>query len=96
MSPAPTPLAKDEAEDFADEMVEVRRKNRAFISVIITGAIAYLVGLKAKCAQKNHGLIWISKGGLDVSLHRSNCSFHEAILMYEVARGVRASWVLNH
>lgn len=96
MSPAPTPLAKDEADDFADEMTEVRRKNRAFISVIMSGTIACLDGLGAKRAQENHDLIWISKGGLDVSLHRSNCSFHEAILMYEVARGVRASWVLNH
>ena len=38
VSPAPTPLAKDEADDFADEMVEARRNNglnRAFMSVIM-------------------------------------------------------------
>lgn len=60
VSPAPTPLAKDDDEDLADEMIELRRNNglnRALRSAMMSGAIAYLDGLKAKPRLENDDLI---------------------------------------
>ena len=65
VSPAPTPLAKEEVEDFADERVEGRRNNglhRALISAMISGGIAYLDRLKARSIREHHDLNRDSNG----------------------------------
>lgn len=101
VSPVPTPLAKDEDEDLADEMVEVRRNNglnRALRSAMMSGAIAYLDGMKAKwrLENQNHDLIWISREDLTchymavtaVSMRPFGCMKWRG-----GRRGVHTSWV---